>query len=443
MSHEPQRQPSPPGAPGDHRDVDRVRVGESAAADDGRERTAAVLAALGAAVASVAGDASLDRVLHQLAVSARELAGARYAAIGVPEPEGDRFAKFVTVGMSDELIERIGPLPRTHGLLAAMLSDPSPYRTPDITADPRFQWWPPAHPRMRSFLGVPIVSRGDVIGAFYLTDKEDDEKRSDGPPDEHDDSERRSSPRGRVAHGASYDWPTFSDADEASVVLLAAHAAIAIEQARLFEDSRELALAGERARLARELHDAMSQSLFSLRLAAETASSLLQRDPPRATDELATVRDLAGRISGELRSVVEGLRPADLERDGLVATLRSQLTIAGRAHAVEVELDAPASPDLEPDAEHQVLRVVQEAVTNALRHAKADRVTVVLTDDDDETLVVRVVDDGIGFDPSAPLHRSRRLGLTSMQERTAALGGTLAIRSEPGSGTTVELRIPR
>ena len=165
---------------------------------------------------------------------------ARYAAIGIPEPDGDEFAQFITVGMSDELIAELGPLPRTHGLLDAMLVDPSPYRTPDITQDPRFRgWWPDAHPEMRSFLGVPIVSAGDIVGAFYLTDKE----------------------------GA----PEFSAADEDAVVLLSSHAAIAIDQARLFEDSRELALVQERARLARELHDAMSQSLFSLQLAAETA----------------------------------------------------------------------------------------------------------------------------------------------------------------------------
>lgn len=422
-----------------------------------------MLAALGQAVRSVAGEASLDRVLHQLAVSARELAGARYAAIGVPEPEGDRFAKFVTVGMSDELIERIGPLPRTHGLLAAMLGDPLPYRTADITADPRFGWWPSAHPRMRSFLGVPIVSKGDVIGAFYLTDKDEDgetggagpasklgptdqeglgESRAGGPTDTGDDRELRASVDAQPAEAATHDWPTFSEDDEASVALLAAHAAIAIEHARLFEDSRELALADERARLARELHDAMSQSLFSLRLAAETASSLLAGDPDRAADELATVRDLAGRIGSELRSVVEGLRPADLERDGLVATLRSQLSLAGRAHGVAVDLEAPTPPELEPDAEHQVLRVVQEAVTNALRHAKAERIVVTLTEDE-HGLVARVVDDGVGFEPSAPGHRSRRLGLTSMQERADALDGTLAVRSAPGSGTTVELHIPR
>lgn len=376
---------------------------------DRTEPAAAVLAALGAAVRTVATGASLDRVLHQLATSARDLVDARYAAIGVPEPEGDRFAKFVTVGMSDELIERIGPLPRTHGLLAAMLTDPEPYRTDDITADPRFGWWPPAHPHMRSFLGVPIVSKGDVIGAFYLTDKET--------------------------------APVFSEADEADIALLASHAAIVIDHARLFEDSRELALVAERSRLARELHDAMSQSLFSLQLSAETAGHLLRADPDRAQVELATVRGLARQIVTELRSVVDGLRPADLESDGLVAVLRSQFAVAGRAHGVPVEVDADALPELDPDDEHQVLRVLQEAVTNALRHAKAGRVVVTLADDEG-ALVARVADDGVGFDPTARVLRARRLGLTSLHDRAEALGGTLTIDSVPGEGTTVTLRVP-
>jgi signal transduction histidine kinase len=378
------------------------------------DATGAVLAALSAALRAVTLGSSLDRVLHQLAASARELVGARYAAIGVPEPEGDEFARFVTVGMSDGLIAQLGPLPRTHGLLDAMLSDPSPYRTDDITQDPRFRgWWPPAHPLMRSFLGVPIVSSGDVIGAFYLTDKE----------------------------GA----PGFSAGDESAVVLLASHAAIAIDHARLFEDSRELALVQERGRLARELHDAMSQSLFSLQLSADTAQRLLVEDPARAAAALATVRALAARVSAELRTTVEGLRPADLERDGLAAALADQLTVAGRAHDVPVEVEIGALAELDPDDEHQVLRIAQEAVTNALRHARATRVRVALgpgAPGSGQVLVLRVSDDGRGFDPRARGLRARRLGLTSMHERAASLGGDLTVASAPGQGTTVELRVP-
>jgi signal transduction histidine kinase len=379
------------------------------------EATGAVLAALSAAMRAVTLGSSLDRVLHQLAASARQLVGARYAAIGVPEPEGDEFAQFVTVGMSDELIAQLGPLPRTHGLLDAMLADPSPYRADDITQDRRFRgWWPSAHPQMRSFLGVPIVSSGDVIGAFYLTDKEG---------------------------GGG-----FTDGDEAAVVLLASHAAIAIDQARLFEDSRELALLQERGRLARELHDAMSQSLFSLQLSADTATRLLAEDPAGAAAALATVRALAAQLSAELRTTVEGLRPADLERDGLAAALRTQLTVAGRAHDVSVDVEVGDLDGLDPDDEHQVLRIAQEAVTNALRHAAAGRVRVTLgpgATDSHGALVLRVSDDGRGFDPQARGLRARRLGLTSMHERAASLGGALTVTSAPGEGTTVELRVPR
>lgn len=375
---------------------------------------AEVLAALSNAVRAVSLGSSLERVLHRLAASARDLVGARYAAIGIPEPEGEEFARFVTVGMSDELIARLGPLPRTHGLLDAMLVDPSPYRTPDITQDPRFRgWWPAAHPEMRSFLGVPIVSAGDILGAFYLTDKE----------------------------GA----PAFTDADEAAVVLLASHAAIAIDQARLFEDSRELALVEERGRLARELHDAMSQSLFSLQLAAETATTQLADDPAAARRQLDAVRSLATRLAAELRTTVDGLRPTDLERDGLEATLRDQLTVAGRAHGVPVTFTTTGLSALDPDAEHQILRIAQEAVTNALRHAGAGQVDVTLRTEpgkDGRELVLRVVDDGRGFDPDARAVRARRLGLTSMHERAASLGGGLTIRSSPGAGTAVELRCP-
>src|SRR5690349_24901590 len=128
--------------------------------------------------------------------------------------------------MSDELIAAMGPLPRTHGMLGAMLESAEPHRTDDITADPRFRgWWPRAHPPMHTFLGVPIVSREQVIGALYLTEKNDG----------------------------------FSAADEKLIVLLAAHAAIAIENARLHERSRELSIVVERKRVACEMRDSCKE----------------------------------------------------------------------------------------------------------------------------------------------------------------------------------------
>src|SRR5918911_770954 len=128
------------------------------------------LKAVSDAVLAVASQRSVEEVLQSLVDRARELAGARYAALGTPDGDGG-FSRFLVSGMSDQLIAAIGPLPRTHGLLGAMLEQAEPYRTPDIARDPRFEWWPAAHPRMRSFLGVPIRSGGDVVGAFYLTEK--------------------------------------------------------------------------------------------------------------------------------------------------------------------------------------------------------------------------------------------------------------------------------
>src|SRR3954454_22368001 len=127
--------------------------------------------ALSDVVLAIASEHEVDSVLQLLVHSAREVAGAKYAALGIPDGEG-AFASFITSGMSDELIEAMGPLPRTHGMLGATLQETAPHRTDDITADPRFRgWWSRAHPKMRSFLGVPVVARGEVIGALYLTEK--------------------------------------------------------------------------------------------------------------------------------------------------------------------------------------------------------------------------------------------------------------------------------
>src|SRR5438309_4069903 len=130
------------------------------------------LEAVSDAVLAVASQRSVEQVLQQLVHSARELVGARFAALGVPDGEGG-FRSFIVSGMSDELIAAMGPLPRTHGMLGAMLETAEPFRTRDIHEDPRFRgWWPRRHPNMRSFLGVPIVADEEVIGAFYLTEKE-------------------------------------------------------------------------------------------------------------------------------------------------------------------------------------------------------------------------------------------------------------------------------
>ena len=374
------------------------------------QRLSPALKAVSDAVLAVASKLSVEEVLQRLVDSARELADARYAALGIPDGEGG-FRRFLVSGMSDQLIAAMGPLPRTHGMLGAMLDAAAPYRTEDIHEDPRFRgWWPKRHPDMRSFLGVPIVSADGVIGAFYLTEKQG---------------------------GA-----TFDEQDEAVIELLASHAAIAITNARLYERSRELSIISERNRLALELHDVVSQKLFSLNLAAEAAATLLDRGPDEARPQLERVRELAREALAELRSLIFGLRPAELERDGLEGVLRKEANMLQRVHGVTVRVDADGEPPaVEPACAGEILRIVEEALHNAVRHATAHIVTVRLRGAD-HTLKVEVSDDGTGFDPTDPELRSRHLGLTSMEERARELGGTLIFSSHPGSGTVVSLEVP-
>jgi signal transduction histidine kinase len=368
------------------------------------------LKAVSDAVLAVASELAVEEVLQRLVHSARELAQARYAALGLPDGEGG-FGQFLTSGMSDELIEAMGPLPRQHGMLGAMLETPEPFRTSDIHQDPRFRgWWPRGHPDMRSFLGVPIVAADGVIGAFYLTQKE-------GADD-------------------------FDAADQEVIELLAAHAAIAITNARLYERSRELSVLAERNRLALELHDAVSQRLFSLVLSAESAGTLLDRDPEAARAQIAKVQASAREALDELRALIFELRPPDLARDGLCGALRKHVEVVGALQPGSIALELDADVVAEPARAREVLRIAQEALANALRHAGAEHIVVRLGAANG-SVVLEVRDDGVGFDPDAAEVRSRRLGLTSMEERAQRLGGALTVTSTPGDGTVVRLEAPR
>jgi signal transduction histidine kinase len=360
-----------------------------------------------AVLAVAAAELSVDEVLQRLVHGARDLATARYAALGLPDDSGG-FRRFLTSGVSDELVASLGPLPRRHGVLGAMLETREPFRTRDIHEHPRFRgWWPAGHPDMRSFLGVPIVAPDGVIGAFYLTEK--------------------------------VDAPDFTDTDEQLIGLLAAHAAIAITNARLYEQARELSIVAERNRLALDLHDAVSQKLFGLVLAAESAATLLERDAGAARDQVVKLRALAQEALDELRSLVFELRPPDLARDGLAGALRKHVDLLRRLQQQEISL-AASEVVPEPARDREVLRIAQEALHNAVRHANGAHVRVALMAADGR-LVLEVADDGIGFDPAAPGLRARSLGLTSMEERAQSIGGRLEIRSGPGAGTTVRLEV--
>lgn len=371
------------------------------------------LAAVSAALLAMSRHLEVREVLQTIVASARELLDAEYAALGVPDDHGG-FAQFVVDGVSDEQWRTIGPLPRQHGILAAMLQEATPQRLADVRKDPRFEGWPQAHPQLSDFIGLPVADGDEVLAALFLANK------------------RCPHPEGSCG---------FTQKDEALLGILAQHAAIALTNARLYERSRELTIAGERARLAHELHDAVSQKLFSLRLTAQAAAALVDRDPARAKGELQQVADLAAEAADELRAAVVELRPAALDEDGLVATLLTQVQVLDRAHTARVTFTPRVTRALPAAQEEAVLRVAQEALHNALRHSGAANVEVSLTRSG-RGAVLRVVDDGGGFDPSTVRQAGRHLGLVSMRDRANGVGGTLTVESAPGKGTVIELEVP-
>lgn len=388
--------------------------GESAGTGPGRVKgiSRRELEALSQAVLAVTGQTSTTEVLQQIVEGARELIDAEYAALGIPDDSG-RFADFYAAGVDPEQWAAIGPVPRTHGMLGATLTEGRAQRIAKLRADSRFRGWPSAHPEMTNFLGVPIEDCDQTLGAIYLANKRGAEK--------------------------------FSADDEYLLRVLAAHAALALSRARMLERFRELTLIEERSRIARELHDAVAQKLFSLRLTVGAASTLVGTDTSRAAKELQRVKELAGSALDELRAVVTELRPPALREDGLVAALRKHVEVTGRAYDVDVRFSADCEhgcdldlPDLVEDV---VFRIAQEALHNALRHANPTtvHVDVAVTGAD---IRLDVTDDGVGLPADAAASGGQHLGIMSMRERARHAGGRLRVLPRPEGGTRVRLEVP-
>jgi signal transduction histidine kinase len=366
------------------------------------------LAALNEAALAIAGDLDLDRVLEKILKTAARLVGARYGALGIPDGRGG-FGRFLTVGISEQRAERIGALPRVHGVLGALVSKGKPIRARDIRRHPEFSWYPDGHPEMVEFLGVPIRHRGAVLGNLFF-----------------------SGARGGV----------FTAEDQRLVEMLAAHAGVAIATAQLYADAQELATLEERSRVARELHDAVSQTLFSIVYEARAAADRAQSDPQGAAAHLAQVHQQAAGALEEMRNLVLALQPKSLERDGLATTLRDHVDGLRRIHQAAIDARIDEGDRLAPDQQLAVLRIAQEALHNAVKHAGAVPIHLDLRHASDATrLVVR--DEGPGFDVKTIARTRRTVGLHAMRDRAHRIGASLTIESQPGGGSVIRLTLPR
>jgi signal transduction histidine kinase len=295
-------------------------------------------------------------------------------------------------------------------LLGLIVRDGRSIRVDDIATDPNRAGFPPHHPPMHTFLGVPVTVKGRPIGNFYLTEK------------------TRRQP--------------FTEADERLVETFALHAGIAIENARLHEDVQRLAVVEERERIGRDLHDSIIQSLYAIGLSLEDVPSLMSDDPAEAEARVDRAIEALNASIGELRNFIFGLRPELLDRAGLaagLAALADEFRVNTSLH-VHLDTDGIRGDELTPDRAVELLQIAREGLSNVARHARASEVSVSLHTQD-RAVVLAVTDDGVGFRPDQPRTAAHR-GLTNMRERAAGIGATLTIASADRAGTAITVRVP-
>jgi two-component system, NarL family, sensor histidine kinase DevS len=400
------------------------------ARDKGSELGEERLRRLIEAARSLVSERRLDDVLDRLLVVARELTGAQYAAIGVLDEARTGLDDFLTAGIDADRRELIGDLPRGRGVLGLLISNPEALRLDDVGAHPLSYGFPPGHPPMTTFLGVPIVIRGEVWGNLYLTDK----------------------------HAGPFDA-----GDEEAVTLLAAWAAIALENARLYREmehrraelERSLeaealqrerlrhslrSAEAERRRWARTLHDETLQALGGVRVLL--ASARRRPDEESLRELVGSVVEQLGDEIASLRAMITELRPPVLDQLGLAPALDTLIERARSVHGLQLEavISFDARDDgtrLDPEVETAIYRVVQESLANVIRHARASRVEVEVAQSGPE-IRIAVRDDGVGFDPE---HASDGFGVAGMRERIGLAGGRFSIHSSD-AGTVVAAVLP-
>lgn len=374
------------------------------------ERQNRELLALHWAALDIYGEVSLGTVLQKVVDQARQLLEARYGAIAVYDDKG-LMKEFMTSGMSEEDKEAIGTLPEGRGLLGVVLRQGQRIRLPDVERDPRSVGFPPNHPEMHSLLAIPIVCKGPFRGNLYVSEK--------------------------------ITALEFAPEDEETLVRFATAAAIAIDNAHLNQRLRTLAVAEERVRIAREIHDGMAQILAYVNTKAQAVKAYLDKDKPEeASAQLEQLASAAREVYTDAREGIMALRtrvgPDQPLGEALQDYIERWELQSGIASSLEIEGEIQVSATVEL----QLLRILQEALSNARKHSGATQVEVRIHQERDR-LIASVEDDGTGFDPSnRPREAFPRFGLAIMRERAESIGGSLGLETSPGGGTRVKIEVP-
>ena len=366
------------------------------------------LKALNQAALAITGELALHKVLQQIVDSVREMTGAQYAALGVPNAEGF-LDEFIYSGMSPEDASHIPHLPHGLGLLGAIIQEKKTIRLPALQDDPRSIGFPEGHPPMVPFIGVPIMAGNEMLGNLYLTNKQTSDE--------------------------------FTAVDQELIERFAVHAAVAIQNARLYEEVGRLAIIEERTRIGMDLHDGIIQSIYAVGLMLESTKLSLSDEATEANQLLdQSIAGLNDTIR-DIRNYILDLRPRRFEGDleqGLARLVREFQ--ANTMITVTMDVEPESLNTLPFSVARTIFAVTQEALANIARHARAT--SVVLTLKRVEMAVTLVImDNGRGFDPLAKSHTIGH-GLSNMQTRAKSLNGTFKIESALGQGATITLSLP-
>jgi signal transduction histidine kinase len=386
--------------------------------EDEIRRRASQLEALNMAALSLITELDLGLVLQKVVDLSRDLVSSRYGALGVLNQEGTAFEQFITSGMTEEERKLIGKPPVGKGILKLLIERGDSLIIDDIPSYHGAYGFPENHPEMRSMLGVPIKTKGRVIGNLYLTEKVD--------PYNHHSSE----------------IIPFTLEDKQILEMFATQAAIAIENARLYRQVQQLAILEERQRFGMDLHDGVIQSIYAVGLMLEDIQRRVADEPDTAKEGISNaIRSLNTAIS-DMRNYILDLRPQHFQGRDIVQGVE-ELSRALRANTfmtVSVDVKNVNPSRFTPEQTVEILHIAQEALANVQKHARASEVDI-LMNYDGRDLFLEILDNGISIEPK-DLQRSRGNGLRNMQERASSLDGDIQVTPRVEGGTAVRLVVP-
>lgn len=378
------------------------------------------LEALHEAALALTNELDLQTVLQKVVDISRSLLHAKYGALGVADLETSRIKQFITSGVTEEERQRIGAPPQGHGLLGVLLSPGGqPLIVNDIEKDPRSVGFPPNHPPMKSLLGVPIKSKGEIFGNLYIAD--------------------------RYVTGASGEEEllNFNKQDCQLLEKFATQAAIAIENAQLYRKTQELAVLQERERFGMALHDGIMQLVYATGLSLQEAQHQIEAHPSEAQRRVGrSIHDLS-QVLRDLRNYILGLRTGRYQGQNLASSLAQ---MARELHAntlLNVHYTPPPKVTVLGLSEAQtdeLVYIVQEALNNIRKHAYAQNVDLSLKREDNR-VILTIDDDGVGFDMRNAADKGGN-GLRNMGERALKLDAGIRVWSQKGKGTHIQLSVP-